>query len=427
MDGCGAPVLAVSLTGLARAYLRLVDAEPGSAPRTVADAMRAYPEIVGGTRADDTRLMRGVPGLLAKVGAEGVIAAALPGVGAVALKIDDGADRARMPVLVSALRRLGVGRPGADRVRRAAAASAAASRSARSARSGELRPSQPRKSSRAALTGSGRSSGSRCAGVRHVGQPYRAGDLGGDPVGEPADVRYVGGAGGDQHGHPQLAEPADRGRRRARPRRPRSSASSAASARRSISCGEREQLGVDVLRAAAAGRPPRTAPHRPRWRRSRPGRPRRPGSSQRSFASSDHSLPETAVPKSASALTRSGWASAVSIGHRPAEGAADQGGPGQVERVQQPGHVVVVRERGRRQLRVPVAAQVRAITRCRAASAGELPAPHPPVGDAGVQQDDGRTGAGLVVRDACAVDCDLVHGRTVRIGRAARNRQLRPC
>ena len=111
VDGCGAPVLAVSLTGLARAYLRLVSAEPGTVERTVADAMRAYPELVGGTQADDTRLMRGVPGTLAKVGAEGVIAAAVPGVGAVALKIDDGAARARMPVLVAALRRLGVDAP----------------------------------------------------------------------------------------------------------------------------------------------------------------------------------------------------------------------------------------------------------------------------------------------------------------------------
>ncbi|WP_346537962.1 asparaginase [Micromonospora sp. DPT] len=111
VDGCGAPVLAVSLTGLAGAYLRLVSAEPGSVERTVSDAMRAYPELVGGTGAEDTRLMRGVPGALAKVGAEGVIAAAVPGVGAVALKIDDGAARARMPVLVSALRRLGVDAP----------------------------------------------------------------------------------------------------------------------------------------------------------------------------------------------------------------------------------------------------------------------------------------------------------------------------
>ncbi|SCG75060.1 asparaginase [Micromonospora humi] len=111
VDGCGAPVHAVSLTGLARAFLRLVTAEPGTAERTVADAMRAYPEMVGGTLADDTRLMRGVPGLLAKIGAEGVMAAAVPDVGAVALKIDDGATRARMPVLASALSRLEVRAP----------------------------------------------------------------------------------------------------------------------------------------------------------------------------------------------------------------------------------------------------------------------------------------------------------------------------
>lgn len=114
VDGCGAPVLAVSLTGLARAFLRLVTAEPGSAARTVADAMRAYPEVVGGTWAEDSRLMRGLPGALVKIGAEGVIAAALPGVGAVAVKIDDGAARARMPVLVSALRRLGARAPVLD-------------------------------------------------------------------------------------------------------------------------------------------------------------------------------------------------------------------------------------------------------------------------------------------------------------------------
>jgi L-asparaginase II len=58
--------------------------------------------------------MRGVPGLLAKGGAEGVLAAAVPGVGAVALKIDDGGQRARVPVLVAALRRLGVDEPVLD-------------------------------------------------------------------------------------------------------------------------------------------------------------------------------------------------------------------------------------------------------------------------------------------------------------------------
>ncbi|GAB1643349.1 asparaginase [Krasilnikovia sp. MM14-A1259] len=111
VDGCGAPVFAFSLTALARCFLRLVEAEPGSMERRVADAMRAYPELVHGTGGDDTLLMAGSPGLLAKGGAEGVQAVAIPGVGAVAFKISDGAPRARMPLLRSALRRLGVDAP----------------------------------------------------------------------------------------------------------------------------------------------------------------------------------------------------------------------------------------------------------------------------------------------------------------------------
>jgi L-asparaginase II len=108
VDGCGAPVLALSLSGLARAFLACVDAASDTEPRRVADAMRANPELVSGTGRDDARLMRAVPGLLSKVGAEGVLAVAVPGVGAVALKIDDGAARARMPALVPSLRLLDV-------------------------------------------------------------------------------------------------------------------------------------------------------------------------------------------------------------------------------------------------------------------------------------------------------------------------------
>jgi L-asparaginase II len=111
VDGCGAPVFAFSLTALARSFQRLVDADPGTPERRVADEMRAHPELVAGTRADDTVLMSAVPGLVAKGGAEGVVAVAVPGVGAVALKIEDGAMRARTPVLLSALRRLDVTPP----------------------------------------------------------------------------------------------------------------------------------------------------------------------------------------------------------------------------------------------------------------------------------------------------------------------------
>lgn len=114
VDGCGAPLFAFSLRGLAGAFLRLVGAPQGSPERSVADAMRAHPVMVSGDDAgdDDTRLMRAVPGLLLKGGAEGVVAAALPGVGAVALKIDDGGMRARRPVLAAAFARLGVALPG---------------------------------------------------------------------------------------------------------------------------------------------------------------------------------------------------------------------------------------------------------------------------------------------------------------------------
>jgi L-asparaginase II len=110
VDGCGAPVFAMSLVALARAYLRLVNAADGGAERAVADAMRAFPGLVGGDgpERDDTRLMRAVPGLLAKGGAEGVLAVAVPGAGAVAVKIDDGQKRALGPVTTVALRVLGL-------------------------------------------------------------------------------------------------------------------------------------------------------------------------------------------------------------------------------------------------------------------------------------------------------------------------------
>ena len=108
VDGCGAPLFAFSLTALARSFLGLVTAEPGTDERLVADAMRANPEQIAGTRGHDTRFMRAVPGMLSKVGAEGVWAMAIPGVGALAVKIDDGARRASLPVAVAGLAKLGV-------------------------------------------------------------------------------------------------------------------------------------------------------------------------------------------------------------------------------------------------------------------------------------------------------------------------------
>lgn len=108
VDGCGAPLLGLTLTGLARAFGRLATAAEGTPERAVADAMRAHPELVGGTGRDVTALLAGVPGLVVKDGAEGVYAAALPTGAAVAVKVVDGSGRARTPLLVDGLRRLGV-------------------------------------------------------------------------------------------------------------------------------------------------------------------------------------------------------------------------------------------------------------------------------------------------------------------------------
>ena len=108
VDGCGAPLFALSLTGLARAFATVATAPAGTPEHRVASAIRRHPEWLGGTRRDVTALVAGVPGLVAKDGAEGVYAAALPDGRAVALKIDDGAQRARPPVMAAALRALGV-------------------------------------------------------------------------------------------------------------------------------------------------------------------------------------------------------------------------------------------------------------------------------------------------------------------------------
>jgi L-asparaginase II len=107
VDGCGAPLFALTLAGLARAFRALVLAAAGTPEGRVADAMRAHPEWTSGTNRDERKLMDAVPGLLVKGGAEGVAAFALADGRSGAVKIDDGATRSRTPVTVAALRRLG--------------------------------------------------------------------------------------------------------------------------------------------------------------------------------------------------------------------------------------------------------------------------------------------------------------------------------
>lgn len=86
------------------------DAGASAAARRVYDAMVDHPELVGGTGRLCTLLMRAADRrLVAKVGAEGVYCAAVPGAGVgIALKVEDGAKRAAEPALLAVLSALGV-------------------------------------------------------------------------------------------------------------------------------------------------------------------------------------------------------------------------------------------------------------------------------------------------------------------------------
>ena len=121
VDGCSAPVFGVPVSAIARAYAQLVNPvklgrKYQEACKRVVDAMLNHPELVAGTRNRvDTDIMRVCDhSVIAKVGAEGVYAMGiLPnrkyknGLG-IAIKIEDGNDRATAPAAVETLDRLGL-------------------------------------------------------------------------------------------------------------------------------------------------------------------------------------------------------------------------------------------------------------------------------------------------------------------------------
>ena len=97
IDGCGAPVMAVSLTGLARAFTALAkapsDKNANARAATIATSMLDYPWAVEGHGKPNTVVMEEL-GVLAKMGAEGVLAMATPTGASVAVKMLDGNGRA---------------------------------------------------------------------------------------------------------------------------------------------------------------------------------------------------------------------------------------------------------------------------------------------------------------------------------------------
>ena len=113
VDGCGVPVHALPLSGMAVLYARLLEPDRfgtvGEAAGRAVAAMRAEPYLVAGRNRVDTSLMVVAPGLVAKSGAEAMACAAVPDTPplGVAVKVRDGGWRGAGPVLLETLHRLG--------------------------------------------------------------------------------------------------------------------------------------------------------------------------------------------------------------------------------------------------------------------------------------------------------------------------------
>jgi L-asparaginase II len=99
IDGCGMPTFHAPLAALAGAFGRLASGGLGAAGTRVAAAMRAHPALVAYPGAIDTELMAGLP-VIAKIGAEGVIAIGCEDGRGLAVKVADGALRALDPAAV---------------------------------------------------------------------------------------------------------------------------------------------------------------------------------------------------------------------------------------------------------------------------------------------------------------------------------------
>jgi len=100
VDGCGIVTFALALRRIAIAFAGVEE--------RVAQAMRAYPELIRGPLAPDTMLMQAFDGWYAKGGAEALICAASTDGLSVALKVEDGSPRALRPALGPFLDTLGL-------------------------------------------------------------------------------------------------------------------------------------------------------------------------------------------------------------------------------------------------------------------------------------------------------------------------------
>jgi L-asparaginase II len=107
VDGCGAPLFSMSTRSIAVAARRMrIDPDPVF--MKIVSACLKHPEMILAEGAFDTRMMRSVPGLFVKGGAESVMLASLADGGAIAWKISDGSNRVNGPIMKAALAKFGI-------------------------------------------------------------------------------------------------------------------------------------------------------------------------------------------------------------------------------------------------------------------------------------------------------------------------------
>jgi L-asparaginase II len=107
VDGCGAPLFTMSTRDIATAAHKMrIDSDLVFA-KLISACLR-YPEMILNEGSFDTRMMRLVPGLFVKGGAESVMLASLATGQSIAWKIQDGGNRANGPLMQSALAKFGI-------------------------------------------------------------------------------------------------------------------------------------------------------------------------------------------------------------------------------------------------------------------------------------------------------------------------------
>ncbi len=107
VDGCGAPLFSMSTRSIAVAA-RKMRINPDPVFVKVINACLKHPEMIFAEGAFDTRMMRAVPGLFVKGGAESVMLASLADGSAIAWKISDGGNRVNGPMMKAALMKFGI-------------------------------------------------------------------------------------------------------------------------------------------------------------------------------------------------------------------------------------------------------------------------------------------------------------------------------